>query len=574
MLALALLLIGACASAPRTQPDWVENTLASLSLREKVGQLMMPWVGGHYVAVDSEDFDTLAAWVQRDGIGGLVISVGMPHSYAAKLNALQRRARVPLLVGSDMENGPGMRMAGIYSFPHLLPQGGGTEFPSAMALGATGSDSLAYELGRATAREARAVGVHMNFAPVLDVNSNPANPIINTRAFGEDPELVARIAMAYMRGARAGGLLATGKHFPGHGDTETDSHIELPAITANRARLDSVELAPFRAAIDNNIDAIMTAHIAVTGLEGSDAPPATLSRFMMTDLLRDQLHFRGLLITDAMNMGAVVRRYGEGDAILRSLDAGADVILMPVNLQRAIETVVAAVQAGRIATSRIDASVRRILHAKANAGVHRAAIVDLDAVSAHVGIRAHLQLAQAIAQRSITLARDERNVVPLPAAARRILSLTYVGVRDPVAGQTFDATLRAGGREVQTQRIDARTTAAEMHELQARADSADVIIVSTYVSPVEYSGSIQAVTAFTDFVRQLSATGKPVVGIAFGSPYTINAMPEVNAYLLAWGGMQVSQVAAAQALLGAVPITGKLPVSIPPYFVRGGGVIR
>src|SRR5688572_1505905 len=226
----------------RTNQDWVNRTLHSLTLREKVGQMMMPWIGGHYVAIDSEDFDTLAAWVERDGIGGLVISVGMPLSYAAKLNALQRRAKVPLLVGSDMENGPGMRMAGIYSFPHLLPQGGGTEFPSAMALGATGSDSLAYELGRATAREARAVGVHMNFAPVLDVNSNPANPIINTRAFGEDPQAVARLAVAYMRGARAGGLLTTGKHFPGHGDTQTDSHIDLPTIPANRARLDSVEL--------------------------------------------------------------------------------------------------------------------------------------------------------------------------------------------------------------------------------------------------------------------------------------------------------------------------------------------
>jgi beta-N-acetylhexosaminidase len=183
--------IGALSSSQRA---WVDRTLSSLSLREKIGQMMMPWVGGHYVAVDSEDFDTLAAWVQRDGIGGLVMSVGMPLSYAAKLNALQRRARVPLLVASDMENGPGMRMAGIYSFPHLLPQGGGTEFPSAMALGATDSDSLAFELGRATAREARAVGVHMNFAPVLDVNSNPANPIINTRAFGEDPQQVARLA--------------------------------------------------------------------------------------------------------------------------------------------------------------------------------------------------------------------------------------------------------------------------------------------------------------------------------------------------------------------------------------------
>jgi beta-N-acetylhexosaminidase len=536
--------------------------------------MMMPWVGGDYVATDTEEFDSLAAWVERDGIGGLVISVGMPHSYAAKLNALQRKARVPLLVGSDMENGPGMRMGGIYSFPHLLPQGGGTEFPTAMAVGATQSDSLAYELGRATAREARAVGVHMTFAPVLDVNSNPANPIINTRSFGEDPALVSRLAVAYMRGARSGGLLTTGKHFPGHGDTQSDSHIDLPTIPANRARLDSVELAPFRAAIAGEIDAIMTAHIAVTGLEGADAPPATLSRKLMTELLRDELRFRGLLITDAMGMGAVVRRYGEGDAVLKSLDAGNDIVLMPVNLGRAIETVVQAVESGRIAVSRIDASVRRILHAKRAAGVERNVQVDLDAIDTNVGIRAHHELAQTIAQRSITLARDAGNVVPLAQNAQRILSLTYVGVQDPVAGQTFNRALRASGREVAVARVDARTSAAELEELRTRAASADVVVVSMYVSPVEYSGAIQAGAAFGDFVRQLTAAGKPVIGISFGSPYLIGSVPDVSAYLLAWGGMPVSQLAAARALLGAAPITGRLPVSIPPHFQRGEGLSR
>lgn len=570
-------LLAACATSPASKTSardaWVEQTLASLSLREKVGQLMMPWVAGNYVALDSEDFDTLVAWVERDGIGGLVMSVGMPHSYAAKLNALQRRARVPLLVASDMENGPGMRMGGIYSFPHLLAQDGGTEFPSTMAIGATGSDSLAYALGRATAREARAVGVHMVFGPVLDVNSNPANPIINTRAFGEQPEQVARLALAYMRGAHDGGLMTTGKHFPGHGDTDRDSHIDLPTISANRARLDSVELAPFRAAIEQDIDAIMTAHIAVTGVEGEQAPPATLSRFMMTDLLRDQLHFRGLLITDAMTMGAVVRRYGEKEAVLQALDAGADIVLMPVNLPRAIATVVEAVESGRITTARIDASVRRILQAKVRAGVTRNRLVELDSVASNVGIRAHRELAQTIAQRSLTLLRDTSAQLPLPDSVRSILSLTYVGVQDPVAGRAFDRALRAGGRQVRARRIDARTTASELEALRAEADSADVTVVSMYISPVEYAGSIQAGNVFTEFITQLATNGKPVIAISFGSPYVISALPDVSAYLLAWSGVPVSQRAAAQALLGLAPISGKLPVSIPPHFVRGDGLM-
>ncbi len=576
-------ILAACASsatptkqspAPAAADPWVEETLASLTLTEKVGQMMMPWVSGNYVALDTEEFDTLAAWVERDRVGGLVMSVGMPHSYAAKLNALQKRARVPLLITSDMENGPGMRMGGIYSFPHLLAQDGGTEFPSTMAIGATGSDSLAYGLGMATAREARAVGVHMVFGPVLDVNSNPANPIINTRSFGENPDEVARLGLAYIRGARDGGLMATAKHFPGHGDTETDSHIDLPVIKADRARLDTIELAPFRAAIDQDIDAIMTAHIAVTGVEGQNAPPATLSRFIMTDLLREQLHFRGLLITDAMSMGAVVRRYGEKDAVLTALDAGADIILMPVNLQRAITTIVEAVQSGRVTEERINTSVRRILQAKVQAGLPHQRFVDLDSVAARVGVRAHKELAATIAQRSITLARDSIGLVPLADSARRILSVTYVGVQDPVAGRVFDQSLRASGRQVRTRRVDARTSAEDFAAIRAAADSADVTLVSIYISPVEAAGSVQAETAFTEFMRELTSAGKPVIAVSFGSPYIINAMPGVSAYMLAWSGVPVSQRAAVQALLGRAPITGTLPVSIPPHFEHGVGLVR
>src|SRR5262245_59912938 len=417
---LACMLLTACASAATpattavrtTGSNWVEQTLASLSLREKAGQLIMPWIGGDYLPIDSERFDSIAALVERSGVGGFVVSVGLPLSYAAKLNALQQRERVPLLIESDMETGPGMRMCVIYSFPHLLPQGGGTEFPSAMALGATGSDSLAYELGRVLAREARAVGVHITFGPVLDVNSNPANPIINTRSFGEDPQQVGRLAAAYIRGAHEGGLLTTGKHFPGHGDTDTDSHLALPAIRADRARIEQIELVPFRNAVKQGIDAIMTAHIAVTGIEGDTAPPATLSRYFMTDVLRTDMRFNGLLITDAMGMGAVVKRYGESDALLRALDAGNDVLLMPRNVPTAIETVVKAVTEGRVSEARLDSSVRRILQIKAQAGLERKRLVELDSVDTNVGIRAHTDLARRIAERSITLARDERNVVP------------------------------------------------------------------------------------------------------------------------------------------------------------------
>ncbi|HEV2150399.1 MAG TPA: glycoside hydrolase family 3 N-terminal domain-containing protein [Longimicrobiaceae bacterium] len=553
---------------------WVERTLASLTLREKVAQMVMPWVGGEYAAVDSPEFESVAKWVEQDRVGGLILSIGLPHSYAAKLNELQRRARVPLLITADMENGPGMRLAGVYSLPHLLPQGGGTVFPPAMALGATGSDSLAYETGRVLGEEARAVGVHLTFGPVLDVNSNPANPIINTRSFGEDPALVARLGAAFIRGAQERGLMTTAKHFPGHGDTEVDSHIDLPTISADRARLDAVELVPFRAAAEAGIDGMMIAHIAVVGVEGEDAPPASVSKHFVTGVLREEMGFGGLVFTDAMTMGGVAKRYGATEPLLLAVEAGADVLLMPRDVSVAVETVTRAVEAGRIAEARIDRSVRRILAAKARAGLPERRLVELDAVDEVVGTRPHRAVAEEIARRSITLARDQRGLVPLPAGARRVLSVTYAEVADLVAGRAFNRELAAGGAQVSSARVDDRTLPVEFEALRRRADSADVIVVSAYVSPREYRGTVGAQGGFPEFVEALSAAGKPVVAVTFGNPYLVSTYPSVPAYLLAWGGAEVSQRAAARALLGKEPITGTLPITIPPSLPRGTGIKR
>lgn len=553
---------------------WVERTLASLSLREKAGQLVFPWIGGEYAAEDSPEMDRLREWVEREGIGGIVISIGLPHSYAAKLNAVQRRSRVPLLVTTDMESGPGMRIGGGYTVPHLLPLGGGTSFPPVMALGAIGDTALAYEVGRVTAREARAVGVHLNFAPVLDVNSNPLNPIINTRSFGEDPHAVAGLATAFLRGEHAGGLMAAGKHFPGHGDTEADTHIGVAAIRADRARLDSVELVPFRAAVEAGVDGMMAAHISVTGIEGPDAPPASLSRLFATDVLRGEMGFRGLVISDAMDMGAVVRRYGRTEPLVMALEAGIDLLLQPLDAREGVDAVVAAVQSGRIPEARLDASVRRILEAKARAGLHRSATVDLEAVDDVVGTRAHRQLAETVAQRSITLARDARGLVPMAAGAR-VLSITYADGVDLTAGRWFDRELTRLGHAVGSFRVDPQTPPETWARIQALADSADVIVASAYVQPREHAGTVGARGGFPQFVQTLAARGDRVVAVSFGSPYVISFYPTAPAYLLAWGGAEVSQRAAARALAGQAAITGRLPVSIPtPALPRGTGLTR
>lgn len=553
--------------------EWVDSTLGALTPRERVAQLIMPWVGGEYAAEGSPEFEHVRRWVEVDKVGGLVMSIGSPLSYAVKLNALQQRAGVPLLIASDMENGPGMRLGNSYAFPSLLPQGGGTVFPPVMALGATRSPELAFELGRILGLEARAVGVHLAFGPVLDVNSNPLNPVINTRSFGEDPALVSSLASAYIRGARSTGLMTTAKHFPGHGDTREDSHISLPTIDANRARLDSVELAPFRAAAAEGIDAVMTAHIAVVGVEGSDAAPATLSRNFMTDVLRTDIGFRGLVVTDAMTMGGIARRYGASEPLVLAIEAGADILLMPRDVSDAIEVVAGAVSSGRITQERIDRSVRRILEMKVKAGLHRGRLVRVDAIPRIVNVPAHSAAAAEVARRSIVLARDSTAAVPLRRARMRLLSITFAEATDPIAGRVFDPRLRAAGHAVTSVRVDNRTTPAEYDAIVA-GDSFDVVVISAYVSPREYAGTVGAEPGFSRFVQGLAARKRAVLAISFGSPYLLSFFPSVHGYMLAWGGAPVSQIAAADALLGRAPITGKLPVSIPSHHRFGDGLVR
>lgn len=554
--------------------DWVERTLAGLSLDALAAQLVIPWIPGSYASITSEEFGELERWVRR-GIGGVSISIGLPHSYADKLNQLQRRATVPLLVTSDFENGgPGMRINHTYAIPSLLPQGGGTSFPPTMAFGAIGEEEAAFRYGQITAREARAVGVHMIFAPVLDVNSNPLNPVINTRSFGEDPQAVAALGTSFIRGVWDGGALATAKHFPGHGDTRTDSHIELPVVDADRDRLDRVELVPFRAAIDEGVDAVMTAHVAMPRLLGEGAPPATLAPELMTGLLREDLGFTGVLFTDAMRMAAITAAYGAGEAAVLALEAGSDVILAPDDVPGAIDAVVAAVQAGRVPRARLEQSVRRILQMKARVGLHESALVDVDRVSAVVGTGAHLAYADSAASHAITLPRDRDGVIPLdPARTRSVLSVTWARDDDLLAGGAFDPLLGRYMDRVTTARIGPGTSLTEYAALLERATEHDVVVVSAYVPPRAGAGSVAAEGGFGAFVNAADAA-RPTTVISFGSPYLLTAFPNVGTYLIAWGDREVAQRAAVRALVGQDGIRGRLPVSIPPSHDIGDGLDR
>ncbi len=350
---------------------WADSVLSTLTLAEKAGQLLMPWMLGDFAPEGSSGRVRISEMVDDLGVGGIIVSVGSPTEVAVKLNQLQTSAKVPLLVAADLERGAGFRFNGAVYLPGPISLGGATEFPSLMAVGATGDEELAMEMGRITGMEARALGVHVPFAPVLDVNNNPDNPIINVRSFGEVPSAVARLGTAFVTGVQEAGGIATGKHFPGHGDTKTDSHLDLPLINVSRERMDSVELLPFQAAIDGGMGGIMTAHLSLPVLTGEERLPTTLSREVLTVLLREEMGFDGLIFTDAMDMYAIDRRYGREEAAVRALEAGADIILMPPSPEAARDGIVSAVEEGRLSEERLDASVLRILRAKEAMGLHR-----------------------------------------------------------------------------------------------------------------------------------------------------------------------------------------------------------
>ena len=530
---------------------WVDATLRDLTLRELIGQVIIEWIPGGYVTPTSTEFEPLRAWVEDDQIGGVSPSIGTPHAYVSKLNELQSRAKIPLLVAADFENGgPGMRINGSFALPSMLPQGGGTDFPPTMAFGAIGDERFAYEYGRITALEARATGVHFLFSPVLDVNSNPDNPVIATRSFGADPELVARMGAAFIRGAHDGGALTTGKHFPGHGDTSTDSHIGIPVVRADRNRLDELELAPFQVAIDEGVDAIMTAHLQLPEVLGPGAPPVTLAPEVMTDILRDDMGFQGLVFTDAMTMRGITDMYGIAEASIRALEAGSDIVLSPKAVGDVIDAIEDAVNQGRISRGRLEVSVRRLLTLKARLGLHRERFVSLEEVDNLVGVGSHNAFADTAAARSITLVRDTKRLLPMDALSMvPTLHIHYAGSTRLWTNRAFGSGLRERVIDLTEVRLDERSDSAAYADALEALERVDRVIVTTYVSPSAGSSA----GALPEPLRNLIASAveaRPTVMVSFGNPYLLTAVQEVGSYMLAWGDRDRSQRAAIAALFG------------------------
>jgi len=552
------------------QRKWVDSTLASLPLRERVGQMVMVWVLGDYTSNGDSSYAEVRRWIERDHIGGVSMSLGTPVEVAAKINNMQRLSRVPLIASADLEPGLGRLEGGVFTH-YLLDAGSATVFPSAMAIAATGRDQDAYNAARIIAREARAVGIEINFSPVVDVNNNPANPVINTRSFGEDPQRVARLSAQFVRGTQDGGAVSTAKHFPGHGDTDVDSHVGLPVVEANWARLDSVELVPFRAAIAAGAGMVMTAHIALPAVEGDSTTPATLAPTIITGVLRDTLHFRGVAITDAMTMEGVGRGYDVAESSVLAVKAGADIILKPSDPTKAIDAVLAAVERGEISRARIDSGARRVLELKARTGVAFRPLVDLDALREVVGSPEHRATAADIARRAVTLLRDNGSL--LPVSAGRVAVVQYMPETELRAGKIFGGDIRLGVPGARVIKISPATSVSDLDSVTRQVAGSDRVIVAAYVRRIEGEGRPAVPPHIARWIDDLAKREK-VVAVALGNPYLIRQFPSVSSYLVTYGVGDALERAAAAAVLGRAPIAGTSPVSLPGFFKRGDGIRR
>lgn len=565
---------------------WADKELKQMSLDEKIGQLVAVGLNATYLNQDSEAFKDLRHQIVDNHVGGIVLFRGPVYESVVLVNRMQQLAKYPLLISSDLEAGPGMRFDDTVNFPWN------------MAVGATANPDYARRQGEVTAREARALGIQQIYAPVADVNNNAANPVINVRSYGEDPESVARLVAAFVEGAQHGGVMATAKHFPGHGDTAIDSHRGLPEIMVTRARLNSVELVPFRAAVNAGVGAVMDGHIGLPlidptvitplprdvklrPIETTDeiviekgTMPTTLSP-VMNGILRNELSFDGLIVTDAMSMSGLTLYFTQEEASVRALEAGADLLLKPADADAAIRGVRNGVKQGRLTEKRIELSARKALAAKYDLGLAQQRLTPLDEIDRIVGNQQTLDLADEIAEHAITLVRNDAKLLPLnlsPTATVFNLAITN-GDDRLVVTQPFVATLARSGRKVVTIVLDDRSAEAEVQKALDLAGHADLVIASLYGRV--RSGQARSVglpESGAKALQTLIDRKAPVIGISFGNPYLLSSFPKLQTYLVAYGDMQSLQEAAAEALLGKSDITGRLPISLPDLYPRGTGI--
>ncbi len=570
---------------------WAEKTLRGLSVEEKVGQVFMIWCRASFLNVESAEYLQFLEDMKKYHVGSFAMSVHVdgpfllrtePYEAAELLNRLQKASKLPLLFAADFERGVSIRLMGATNFPH------------AMAFGADGNLEDAQNFGRITAQEARAVGVHWNFFPDADVNSNPANPIINTRSFGEDPKQVGDLATAYIKGAREGGMLTTVKHFPGHGDTATDSHLGVASVGGDLAHLNSIELPPFRQAIAAGVDSVMVAHVTVPALDSDPNHVASISPAVVSDLLQKQLGFKGVIVTDALDMAGLTHLFANniGRAAVEAFKAGNDLLIIPADLGASYVSMLNAVRLGEISKERLDHSVLKILKLKGSLNLDRSRIVDVNVISTAVGKPENIAFGQHVADSAITLVRDNGKVIPLKSKGTAKGGLPYM-TKEETHNQTLAVIFsddvrtesgRAFGREFRARIPDARViyvdprfAAGMSDEVLKAVDEAETVVGAVYVIPNagKVGNSVAMADATGTLLQQMldHGAGKTAI-VAMGNPYLASDFPKIENYMCTFSNATVSEVAAIKALFGEIPIRGHLPVTIPNIAQRGAGMER
>jgi beta-N-acetylhexosaminidase len=566
---------------------WADTELRKMSLDEKIGQLIYVGVNATFLNQDSEAFQALRHQVVDNHVGGIILFRGPVYESVVLVNRMQQLAKYPLLISADLEAGSGMRFDDTVNFPWN------------MAIAATGNPDYARRAGELTGREARAMGIQQIYAPVSDVNNNAANPVINVRSYGEDPKDVARFVAAFVEGAQRAGVIATAKHFPGHGDTATDSHRGLPEIDVTRERLNSVELVPFRAAVDAGVGAVMTGHIGlplidstaiqplprdvkIKAMDTSDdgeiitagTMPTTLSP-VMNGILRNDLHFDGLIVTDAMSMSGLTIYFTQEEASVRAIEAGADLLLKPADPDASLRGVRDAVKQGRLTEARLEQSARKVLAAKYDLGLTRQRLTSLDQIDQEVAGKKANELAADIAEDAITLVRNDAKLLPWTRSPNaKVFNLAITNGDDRLfVTQAFVGAMSRGGVKMETMVLDDRSSEPEVAKAIDKASRADVIIVSMYGRVrTGQARSVALPEPGTDALNQLIEKKARLIGISFGNPYILMSFPNLQTYLVAYGDMPSLQEAAAESLLGQNGIKGRLPISLPGMYPRGTGI--
>jgi beta-N-acetylhexosaminidase len=558
VLVLASLPARAQVSMTPEQEAWVTQTLKQMTLDEKVGAVLFPVTSGAFINQDSDAFQQIQENIQKYHVGGYHIegySGGDPASGALLITRMQQLAKIPLLITADFEGGVG------YQFE------GATRFPRGMAIGATGNPQYAYDAASYTAREAKALGVNINFYPVVDVNNNPQNPIINIRSFGEDPQRVAEFGAAYVRGTQESGVLATAKHFPGHGDTSVDSHLQLPVLDFDRARLDKIELVPFVGAIQAGVGAVMTAHISLPQLEPTPGLPASLSPAITSGLLRRDLGFQGLVFTDSLRMFAISKNFGVGQAAVMAIQAGADVALSPPDVAQAFAALQAAVKKGEISEARLDESVQRLLAAKAWENLNVQRTPDLDQLDRLIASRAAQEKSDEIIEHALTLVKDDKKALPLKLAPDEdVLLLNFVDAGSSeftdLPGRTFRAEFLKRHPKTLYDDVTQGTARSEADLIARLATRYRTVVVSCSLRIASYKGFIGLSDVQQNLLRRLAQHDGPFVFALFGSPYLLDSMPELPSYALAYEFYPGAETAMVRAIFGKIPFQGSLPTTV------------